>query len=348
MNRGLIIIDAFLESESRLELFKPVLEKVKKLDLPILLISNSSVPKEIQNEVDYFIYDKRNILFEDSYDSYPFCNFWFKDQNFTYEHHVFSKQKHGLSVLCNLTKCCNFAIDQGYNKFIRVEWDFLINNKDFDNIYNLIHNFIKSDKKGYFIFNPSNGEGLKDLPYHFWMVDLDFWNKKFPKIYNEKDYQKFILQKNGHKKFEIAERVSYLAFEDSLNELELINETEFLTKIVGNSAVNFVTSDVNFLPPSSSGVCRGFAKVFRNGSATGELVLISWNRISKPTDYVDYSVIFNNSVQNFKHETPYMCWNLSGIKDFDFSKFPITLKMNNGFEKIYQSASEINSLFILN
>jgi len=347
MNRAIIIIDAFLESQSRLELFKPVLENAKKIGLPILLISNSPVPNNIQREVDYFIYDKRNILFEDHYDSYPFCNFWFSDSNFTYEHHVFSKQKHGLSVLCNLTKCCNFAIDQGYNKFIRLEWDFLIHDKDFDTINNLIHDFIKSDKKGYFIFNPSNGEGLKDLPYHFWMVDLNFWNNKFPKIYNEQDYQNFIFNKNKNKKFEIAERVSYLAFENSLHELELINETEFLTKIAGNSSVNFVTSDVNFLPPSSSGVCRGLSKVYRNGSPTGELVLISWNRISKETDCVEYSIIFNNNVQNFKHETPYMCWNLSGVKEFDFNKFPITLKINNGFEKTYNSESEINSLFIL-
>lgn len=348
MNKTIIIIDAFLESPTRLELFEPVLNQVKKIGLPILLISNSPVPASIQKEVDYFIFDKRNLLFQDEYESYPFCNFWFKDNGFTYEHHVFSKQKHALSVLCNLTKCTNFAIEQGYKKFIRIEWDFLINDKDLPKLKELIFDFANSDKKGYFIYNPSNGEGLKDLPYHFWMVDLDFWKEKFPRIHSEKDYQDFIFTKNGNKKFEIAERVSYLAFRDSFSEMTLIDESDFFKDLSANSSVNFVTSDVNFLPPCSSGVCRGLSKVYRNGSATGELVLISWNRISKETDIIEYSILFTGSVQNYRHETPYMCWNLSGIKDFDFSKFPITLKMNNGFEKIYNSEKEINSLFIVN
>jgi len=321
MNKTIIIIDAFLESPTRLELFEPVLNQVKKIGLPILLISNSPVPASIQKEVDYFIFDKRNLLFQDEYESYPFCN---------------------------LTKCTNFAIEQGYKKFIRIEWDFLINDKDLPKLKQLIFDFANSDKKGYFIYNPSNGEGLKDLPYHFWMVDLDFWKEKFPRIHSEKDYQDFIFAKNGNKKFEIAERVSYLAFRDSFSEMTLIDESDFFKDLSANSSVNFVTSDINFLPPCSSGVCRGLSKVYRNGSATGELVLISWNRISKETDIIEYSILFTGSVQNYRHETPYMCWNLSGIKDFDFSKFPITLKMNNGFEKIYNSEKEINSLFIVN
>lgn len=348
MNQAIIIIDAFLASPTRLELFKPVLEQIKKLELPILLISNSAVPIEIQKSVDYFIYDKQDLLFKDEYESYPFCNFWFKDQSFIYEHHVFTPQKNGLSVMCNLTKTCKFAIDQGFKKFIRFEWDFLLNDKDIPKIKSLIDDFIINNKKGYFIINHSNGEKLKDFPYHFWMVDLQFWNSKFPKIYNEKDYQNYIFNKTGNKKFVIAERVLYLSFENNHHEIELIEESKFLNEVVGNSSVNFVTSDVNFLPPSSSGVCRGFAKVYKDGSTTGQLVLISWNRLSKDTDYIEYSIMFQGSIQNYRHETPYMCWNLSGIKEFDFSKFPITLKMNNGFEKIYNSEKEINSLFIIN
>ena len=59
MNKAIIILDAFLYSQERIELFEKALKKIKQLDLPILLISNTVVSTNIQNEVEYFIYDKK-------------------------------------------------------------------------------------------------------------------------------------------------------------------------------------------------------------------------------------------------------------------------------------------------
>ena len=136
MNKAIIIVDAFLYSKERIELFEKVLKKINQIDLPILLISNSTISESIQKQVDYFIYDKSNILFEYEYESYPFCNNFLATEHFIWEQHIDTKQKHGLSVLCNLTKAYDFATKQGFNKLIRLEWDFLIHEDDLNKIKN--------------------------------------------------------------------------------------------------------------------------------------------------------------------------------------------------------------------
>jgi len=346
MNKGIIILDAFLNSQERVETFEKVLKKIKQLDLPILLISNSVVPIDIQNQIEYFIYDKNNILFEYEYESYPSYIYYLYNGSFTWEQHGSSKQKHGLSVLCNLTKSCDFVIQQGFNKFIRFEWDFFIHDNDLNTIKNLVHNFINSDQKAFFILNPSNQQNEKEIQYYFWMVDFDFWNKKFPKIYNEIDYQNFIFNKNKNKKFQIVERFTYLVLEDSLHEMSLISPIDFDTKIAPNSCVNTVTTDITFCKANGFGINRGLTKIFKNGQLTGELLIMTHNRMNKNIDINDYYITFDNQTQYFHHEVDLSEWRYSIIEGFDFSKFPITLNINNKFEKIYKTASEIENAMI--
>jgi hypothetical protein len=346
MNKAIIILDAFLFYQERIEIFEKVLKKIKQIDLPILLISNTAISIDIQNQVEYFIYDKNNILFEYEYESYPFCNYYLYNGSFTWEQHVHSKQKHGLSVLCNLTKSCDFAIQQGFNKFIRFEWDFLIHDNDLNTIKNLIHNFINSDQKAFFILNPSNQQKEEEIQYYFWMVDFDFWNKKFPKIYNEIDYQNFIFNKNKNKKFNIVERFTYFTFEDCLHEMSLISPVDFVTKIAPNSNINTVTTDLSFSKENGFGINRGLTKILKNGELTGELLIMTYNRMSKTKNVNDYYITFDNQTQYFHHEVDCGEWRYSMIEGFNFSKFPITLNINNKFEKVYKTASEIENLII--
>jgi hypothetical protein len=344
MNKPIIILDAFLYSQARIEIFEKVLKKIKQLDLPILLISNTAISIDIQNQVEYFIYDKNNILFEYEYESYPFCNYYLYNGSFTWEQHGHSKQKHGLSVLCNLTKSCDFAIQQGFNKFIRFEWDFLMHDNDLNTIKNLIHNFINSDQKAFFILNPSNQQKEEEIQYYFWMVDFDFWNKKFPKIYNEIDYQNFIFNKNKNKKFNIVERFTYLVFKDYFNQMTLITGEDFKNTIAPNSSIDVVATDTTFLPPNGIGVNRGLARVWKNGKQTDEFIFITCNRMNKNIDMNDYYITFNNQTQHIHHEVAHKNYTYHFIEALDCSKFPVLLNVNNKFEIIYNSPSEITDL----
>jgi len=338
---AIIIIDAFLNSTYKIEVFKLTLASIKKLNLPILVVSNHQVPDELIKNFDYFIYSKDNLLFSDSYDKYPSVVFFLENDMIRYENHNRCYQKHGLSVISNLKKSSEFAKNLGYKKFIRIEWDFIIHEDEVVKMQSIIDEFLKNDRKACFIYDPKNASGLPNLAYHFWMVDLNFWNENFPSIHNEKDYKRYLLEKNRENFFEIAERILYMAIFDKLSENEIILENHFY-EIFRQSKINHIVNDINFDLPSSNGVCRGLSKIIRNGIETGELALFSWNRLNEEIDIKNYEIYFKEFKKTYTHTTPHYHWVYSIISDFDKNKFPITLKLNNEFEKEYYSLNEIN------
>lgn len=341
MKDAIIIIDVFLNLQIKINIFENLLKTIKKLNIPILVISNFEVPQRILNEIDYFIFSKENLLFsENSFDNYPGAHFYMEIDGMRYENHTYCSQKHGLSVLANLNKSYRFAQEIGFKKAIKIEWDFNISETDMINLKSTIDDFIINDKRAFFTLNPSNAFGLPDLEGHFWMVDLKFWNNNFPKIYNEVDYQNYLSLINDENFFEIVERIMYLSLGVKLNPDEIITPDHFYSSIFSSSIANNIISDHNFSLPSSDGVCRGLTKIKRNGVTTGELVLFTWNRNSNSTDNKSYTVEFNNKSINYNHSVESGCWAFSKIP-FDVSEFPIFLKIENHFHRQYNSLNDI-------
>lgn len=340
MKDAIIIIDVFLNSQSKINIFEKFLKTIKKLNLPILIISNFEVPQRILNEVDYFLFSKENLLFTSSYDNYPGVHFFMEVGNMRYENHTYCTQKHGLSVLANLNKSYRFAQEIGFKKAIKIEWDFMISENDFMIAQSIINDFIHNNKRAYFVLNPKNCSGFLDIEGHFWLVDLKFWNDNFPKIYNEVDYQNYLSLINDENFFEIVERIMYLSLGVKLNPDEIITPDHFYSSIFSSSITNNIISDHNFSLPSSDGVCRGLTKIKRNGVTTGELVLFIWNRDSNSTDNKSYTVEFNNKSINYNHSVEPGCWAFSNIP-FDVSEFPIFLKIENHFHGQYNSLNDI-------
>ena len=343
---AVIIFDAFLNSSSRVEVFKETLKSAKKLKLPIMVISNFKMQDSLIDQFDYFIYSKDNILFTNSYDAYPSVQFFMDHPSVRYENNTKCYQKHGLSVLSNLKITTLFAQNLGFKKFIRIEWDFIIADENIDLMRKSIKDFIENDKRAHFIFNPSNAAGLPNIAYHFWMVDLKFWNENFPDLYNEEQYKKYLSSKNKENFFEIAERILFLCFEGKLKNDEFILEHHFMN-LFEKSKVNHVINDINFDLPSDNGCCRGFAKIIRNENETGELALFTWSRNKDKVDNCFYQIRFCDLTFDINHSVNINNWVYSIVDNFNLSKFPITLKVNESFEKTYYSMNEINSLLVI-
>ena len=165
----IIIIDIFLDTDYKIKIFEKTLDSIKKLNLPIMVISNYNVPDYLINQFDYFIYSKENLLFTDSYDSYDKSHVSFnhnsKEINFRYEKMFDLKQVYGLSVLSNIHKCTTFAEKLGYKKYIRIEWDFVIIENEYEIIKKMIDDFTTQNKQYFFIYD----RGFPNLFYcHFW------------------------------------------------------------------------------------------------------------------------------------------------------------------------------------
>lgn len=343
---SIIIIDVYLNDDNRTKFLLETLDNFKKLGLPILLISNSIIPKEVQDKVDYIIYDKKNNLFVQDYDKYNELYFWFGVGDFFYENYEYNKQPHGLSVLCNLTKSVNFVKSLGFKNFIHFEWDFLINDNELDKLNKIIEMYNFKSYKGCFIYMPNNNWNMPEFPFHFWIVDIDFWLKYFPTIRDEDDYKRFIYKNNNNYNFENAERTVYLSFKNVLNELYLIDEDVFVKDMMKNSKFNSFTSNTGLHELNFNGVFRGFAKLHSDSKVQNKLVVLTWNRSNNDKITTEYTIEFGEKKIEIKHETELNCWVFNEISDFDFSKFPIKLKINSGFEKVYYSENDIKSNFI--
>lgn len=344
---AVLILDAFLNSSYRIEVFEKTLKSVKKFELPIMVISNFKIPDYLIDQIDYYIYSKDNILFNDLYDDYPNIQFYMDHAYITYINNSKYYQKHGLSVLSNLKITTKFAERLGFKKFIRMEWDFIICDVDIPLISEKINNFIKNDKRAFFLLNPNNAAGMPDIPFCFWMADLKFWNENFPDLHSERQYKEYIWTKNKNNFFEIAERILFLAFKEKLTNDEIMLESHFINSLK-ESKINAIMNDINFDLPSGNGCCRGLAKIIRNENQTGELALFTWNRSKNTIDHNSYEVKFCDSVYKTNHSVNINEWVYSVVDNFNnLHQFPISLKLNNSFEKKYNNFNEINSTLIL-
>lgn len=341
MIKPIIIIDVFIDNDSKKDLFISNLEKFKQLNIPILLVCNKPLDIEIQKNVDYILFDNQNLLFQDvyKYDINIYHSLCLED--FTFKNEYWYKQEHGLSVLCNLTKSIEFVKKLGFNKFIHFEWDFYIHNDDLKSIKDIICNFLNKNGRAYFI-------NTTETTFYFWMVDIDFWIDKFPRILCENDYKNYLHRLGFNKNFKKAEDIVYIAFKDFLEENESIDANFFLKTFTPNSKLNLFTSNFNFAKPNMKSCFRGLCKVEKDKKLIDQLIIFTLNSNHEETLDNNYTIKFENKIQKIHHKTSKNQWMTNLIDGFKFSKFPIELQINDDFKKIYHSIEEIDNKIIYN
>ncbi len=336
-NKSIIVLDCFLDNTEKEITLLQNLEQFRKLDVPILLIANKPMSIEVQKKVDYLIYDKENLLFKDyyAYDLLIFHSIEYKQ--FSFRSEFWYKQEHGLSVLCNLTKTMNFAKKLDFTKFVHFEWDYFIHDADISKIKEAITDFTENNKIAFLIKNK------KEISFYFWMLDIDYWQNKFPQILKEEDYKKYLKTLVKGNLFQKVEDLFYIVFKNLLHTKDCLELDEFKNKFVTESKLNLSVSDFNFSKPNTLYMYKGFTKIFKNSKITDEIALLTINDKTDKTIETNYSIKINNEVKYYQHFTAKDCWFMNVIHDFDKSKFPIELKINDEFQKTYYSLDEITN-----
>lgn len=234
MDKEIIIIDAFIynyENESKLRDF---ILNIKKTKIPILLISNTVIEKDIINMVDYSIYDHNNRLLSDNFHNVDMFILWgiIGDIKFnTYHKHT---QKHALSVMVNLFNALKFVKNLGYNYFHRIEYDTILGEKTINTISHNLDRCKNENKKGYFILN----EDSKTHTFQYFMSEIDLFFEMIPEIKSEDDYINIVKEKFENIDFIIVEKLMYSLL-NNRKEIKIV-EWEF-----NDSVWNTVSSDVH-------------------------------------------------------------------------------------------------------
>lgn len=123
-----IIITTYPDTSTRKKLTKDCILSFKKANRQIILVSHYPVTNEIQELVDYYIYDKNNVMIPHSfYNHYYNYNTRY---NATINISSLTKSNQSLAALINLFNGAKLAKELGFSKLLMVVYDVILHEDD--------------------------------------------------------------------------------------------------------------------------------------------------------------------------------------------------------------------------
>lgn len=204
--KRILILDAFLVDESEDKILLDFISSIKKIGDDILLISNTKISKEIQDEVNFFFYDKRNQLFTREYNSYEHISFFTNHENFKVSNLFLNTQPHGLSVLINLFRGVKLAKSLGYDYFYKMEYDAVLRDESINKIKEMNNSCVLNKKNGIF-FVDEKGKGSVEA--HYFFSEVDFFLENFWNVDCEQDFVNYLENETKSLDFLTMEQFMY-------------------------------------------------------------------------------------------------------------------------------------------
>jgi hypothetical protein len=239
-----IVVSTYPLLNSIVKTTKECIESLKQTGRKIILTSHLPIPKDLQEMVDYCIYDKNNLLTKHTFYQYTWFDFnsWRVDLMLTGEN---NDVYHGPSVYTNYYNAASLAKDLGIKKLYFLNYDYHLKNTSYiDSISSILNNkkayvglreeqegntiityFLASEPKFYLDHFPlvqtskeyddlmvkwgSESNGLENLTYHTFNQDKDkiYWEDK-------SNFTKLIEENFEHKDYSRVEYFSVLPVKD--------------------------------------------------------------------------------------------------------------------------------------
>jgi hypothetical protein len=248
-------------------------------------VSNTPVDKHIIKDVNFFMYDSRNQLFQQEYETKNTVDFW-RALNDSLEIHdiVTAVQKHGLSVLINIFNALNYAKQQGYTHFQRFEVDDLFGESSRNWIKRVPSYVLEEGKRGLIYYNYENNPS--DVSFHYFYCEIDYFLSKISRITCEEDYVKYLHDYYGNKEFKIVEVFMF-------DQLKKNGDKEILQKTGREQKVDFFDTKWN----TETSVSNFDTTFF--GCTTKLYMAKNWNTVArefdKRNDYVLLTYSYNDT-----------------------------------------------------
>lgn len=293
--KSLFIIDTYPSTDIQKDLLRDCIERLKKTEFDIMVVSHLPIPKEIQEMVDYVIYDSDNSFLPG--EMTPF--FWVTlfDNMFR----VFNSG-HTLAITRNMQNSLLMSKSLGYEFFYFMEYDVLFDEKDLTKLVDLKNEMVVNNKN-MILFEPHD---FFECGSH--VYETLFFGGKIEYLLS-----KFLPPKNLDEWIDL--RMGYtleVAFYEKLS-----GYSEDFVVIPEHSSTYFNHSDIN---------------VYRYGLMVSEL-LYNHNEPESPilllyklrSDIQDYliKVYLNDTLI---HEMP-MCGGCWWVKDFKIDGSTIKLEI---------------------
>lgn len=234
------ITDCFVRNKEIEEKLKSSLIGSKSLNNDILLISNTTVSKEVMDLCNYFIYDKRNQLFQREYPNIDYVDFYISTGDFVIHNVTKGMQRHGLSVLINLYNSVAYAKTLGYKYFQRIECDDIFGPISRKRINEIQEECVALNKKGVFYVNDMDA----NISFHYFFCEIDYFLDSVKQITCEEDYEKYVNSRMPCPKFMIAEEFIYESIIGNSSDI-LLKDGSRMDEDFVDTIWNTETSDSN-------------------------------------------------------------------------------------------------------
>jgi hypothetical protein len=183
------IISTYPNSSIKYEITKKCIQSLKKDGKKIMISSHMPLSEELQEMVDYYVYDGFNPLIKHTL----YNNYWYDTSDFRAEvlFETLSKNNNlnqSLTCLNNIENSISLAKSLGYKRVINVTYDYIFSESDIKTINNLLNRIENENKEGYFMqFSDNDFDTLKSV---FFIINTDtykeiFTNPRTPEKYNQ-------------------------------------------------------------------------------------------------------------------------------------------------------------------
>jgi hypothetical protein len=225
--KSILILDAFVTDKQDEQILINFIDSIKTIGDDLLLMSNTTTSKEVQEKVDYFFYDKRNQLFVEEYSKYDYVNYWTSYEWFKVSNFFAHTQNHGLSVLISLFRSLKIAKELGYTHFYKMEYDTRLTENTKIKIKESNNECVLNNKKGLFYIEDHNDHSAMSV--HYFFCEIDYFLNNFWNVTSEQDYIKFLESEFGNRDFLTMERFMFENVK-KLNPDEIYLKTNFLNE----------------------------------------------------------------------------------------------------------------------
>ena len=259
-----IIISTYPVQQSIIDSTKECIESFKQTGRKIILTSHIPIPLELQELVDYCVYDKNNLLTK--HDFYYYCEI---DYGHFYVNTLLQGEDndiyHGPAVYTNYYNAAILANNFKFKKLYFVNYDYIITNPEIINDIS----FILNNKKAYVDERNSN-EGMTSSTFFFGIhTDLFFKTHEF--IFTSDEYDnlknKVGSLSNGY------ENIFHFSLKPFQNQIYIEN-SENWDKLITENFKHNNFSRVEYITVLPTNVENNFAVYYQNSNETDNRTLI--------------------------------------------------------------------------
>lgn len=213
-----IIISTYPNNKHIEDITNKAILAIKDAGYPIILTSHFPITEDLQENVDYFIYDKNNILVYHDFYSSAWQNSSDVDMLMnirTEGNHLY----HGSAVYTNYYNGISLANKLGYENAICFNYDMILSD---NSVLTKIDDHLNKSMGFFNHYNALEGDAFRTVIFG---VNTNFFVENFPLIKNGDDYLNW--QKNINSNSNGLENMFYHNLKNKITQVKTINEIDY-------------------------------------------------------------------------------------------------------------------------